>query len=388
MTGRLCLALFAIWILGHNEGNSVFVLAEGRLRSFPSKLAFAGGGFGATSGFKTGKSKGKKGRRRSPDESPLSPVVGGQGAPESRPECIAAAAAADLSTPQARMDHIRMCIQRANVSSMGTTNHKNDPNAICCVDNFLGPQLISVMRAEAESILTLTLTQQPPLGSSSSSSSSSTIAMVPSQSTRWDEETQSVVAYDKVGVLSTQIEGGTEGYAASPCLVEYIVTLTKHLSEKINAAVQLPEYKLSAYQQTNKLAVCLGGGSKYDKHIDNLGHDGVGPEGDRRKMTALLYLQPSGSHADDADDAANDARGGYFRAYDVPEEGKVRVIAPRGDRLLLFWSDSLVHDVSPSFAPNGESDRRWALTVWFVADDGGTIRATDIQVAQRHFGLG
>lgn len=373
MKGRRChcLALFGTLILCHDEGT--FGLIERRYWSHASKLAFAaGGGFGATPAGSKLKSKNTSkstqagnNKKRIQHAPPILP-----------PEVI------DLSTPQSRMDHIQKCIQRADLSSIiSGTNDMTDPNSICCVDNFLGPQLISAMRSEAESLLTITTTDTINSGGIAT-------RMVPSQSTRWDEETQSVVAYEKVGVLSTQIEGGPEGYAATPCLVEYIVTLTKHLTDKINAIIQLPEYKLPGTQQTNKLAVCLGGGSKYDKHIDNLGHDGVGPEGDRRKMTALLYLQPSGSHADDADEGENDARGGYFRAYDVPEEGQMRVIAPRGDRLVLFWSDSLVHDVSPSFAPNGDSDRRWALTVWFVTDEGGTIRATDSQVAQRHFGLG
>jgi hypothetical protein len=260
------------------------------------------------------------------------------------------------------MEHIANCIQRADVSSMGTT-HDVDPNAICHFDNFLGSELITAMRTEAESLVP---------------------TMVPSQSTRWDEETQSVVSYEKEGVLSTQLEGGPDGYAATPRLVEYVVTLTKHLAEKINAIVPV-ENQLSGTQQTNKLAVCLGGGSKYDKHIDNLG--GGDGNGDRRKMTALLYLQPSGSHAEDADQGENDSRGGYFRAYDVPEVDKVKVIAPRGDRLLLFWSDSLVHDVSPSFVLE-EKDRRWALTVWFVAEEGGTIRVTDAEIEKKHFGTG
>jgi Rps23 Pro-64 3,4-dihydroxylase Tpa1-like proline 4-hydroxylase len=190
-----------------------------------------------------------------------------------------------------------------------------------------------------------------------------------------------VISYEKERVLSTQLEGGAEGYAATPRLVEYVVTLTQHLTEKINRIVPL-EHQLSGKQQTNKLAVCLGSGSKYDKHIDNLG------AGDRRKMTALLYLQPLGSHADDADKEENDSRGGYFRAYDVPEEGRVKVFAPRGDRLLLFWSDSLVHDVSPSFVQDEEKDRRWALTVWFVVEEGGTIQATDSDIERRHFGTG
>lgn len=285
----------------------------------------------------------------------------------------------NLFTPQGRMDHIKGRIEAADISPVAKLVLLNDssnngqlvldidPNAIAVVDNFLGKELISAMRAEAESLFP---------------------TLVPSQSTRWDEETRTVVPYEKKGVLSTQIEGGTGGYEKSPRLVEYIVTLTANLSHKLNQ--MLPEsYHLAQDEQTNKLAVCLGDGSYYDKHIDNLG--GTSDAGDRRKLTALLYLQPPNSHdgqpsyPDESVD--DDPRGGYFRAYDVPEEDKTTCIAPRGDRLILFWSDTLVHDVSPSFSPNGDADRRWALTIWFTADkQSGVIRATDAAVEEKHFG--
>jgi hypothetical protein len=284
----------------------------------------------------------------------------------------------NLLTPEGRIDHIRQRISEANVSPVArlalTKNAEGqlaldvDPNAIAVVDNFLGKELITAMRNEAESLLP---------------------SMVPSQSTRWDEETQSVVSYEKFGVLSTQLEGGEAGYKASPRLVEYIVTLTTHLSQKLNQI--LPDaFHLSGQEQTNKLAVCLGDGSYYDKHIDNLGGGDTVDAGDRRKLTALLYIQPPGSHDGQPEypneRVEDDPRGGYFRAYDVPEEGDVTCIAPRGDRLIMFWSDALVHDVSPSFAPNGDADRRWALTIWFIADKSGVIRATDAAIEERHFG--
>jgi hypothetical protein len=282
----------------------------------------------------------------------------------------------NLFTPEGRMEHIKERIYAADVSPLaklslqklpdGELSLDIDPNAIAVVDNFLGEELITAMRKEAESLLP---------------------SMVPSQSTRWDEQTQSVVAYEKKGVLSTQIEGGTAGYEKSPRLVEYIVTLTANLSHKLNQILP-DDCHLTGDEQTNKLAVCLGDGSYYDKHIDNLG--GTSDSGDRRKLTALLYIQPPGSHSGQPaypnEKVEDDPRGGYFRAYDVPEMGEVTCIAPRGDRLVVFWSDSLVHDVSPSFAPNGHDERRWALTVWFIADKAGKIRATDSQVEERHFG--
>lgn len=292
----------------------------------------------------------------------------------------------NLFTPQGRMEYIQHRINRANVSSIAklkliSEDHKEqsgeepkvmldiDPNAVVVVDNFLGKDLIAAMRTEAESMLP---------------------NMVPSLSTKWDEETQMIISYEKVGVLSTQIEGGVVSYHATPTLVEYIVTLTTHLTQKLNRI--LPDsYHLSTAEQTNKLAVCLGEGSYYDKHIDNLG--GSQDAGDRRKLTALLYLQPAGSHDGQPsfpnEKVEDDIRGGYFRAYDVPEEGDVTCIAPRGDRLILFWSDTLVHDVSPSFAPNGDADKRWALTIWFIADkEKGVIKPTDVNVERRHFNFG
>ena len=281
----------------------------------------------------------------------------------------------NLFTPEGRLEHIKSRVDAADFSPLSKLILKRlddgqialdiDPNGIVVIDNFLGNDLITSMRAEALSLMS---------------------KMVPSQSTRWDEETQSVIPYEKKGVLSMQIEGGTAGYAASPRLVEYIVSLTNNLSRKLNQV--LPDaYHLATEEQTNKLAVCLGDGSYYDKHIDNLG--GSSDAGDQRKLTALIYLQPPNSHNAQAtypnEKVEDDPRGGYFRAYDVPEVGDVTCIAPRGDRLVVFWSDSLVHDVSPSFAPN-KDDIRFALTTWLVADKKtGEIKGTDAEVSARHF---
>ena len=284
----------------------------------------------------------------------------------------------NLFTPEGRMEHIRSRVEAADFSPLtklvlkplgdGQIVLDIDPNGIVVIDNFLGSDLISSMRAEALSLMS---------------------KMVPSMSTRWDEESQSVIPYEKKGVLSMQIEGGTIGYEASPRLVEYIVSLTNNLSRKLNRV--LPDsYQLATEEQTNKLAVCLGDGSRYDKHIDNLG--GSSDAGDNRKLTALIYLQPPNSHDGQPpypnEQVEDDARGGYFRAFDVPQVGDITCIAPRGDRLVVFWSDSLVHDVSPSFAPN-EDDKRFALTTWLVADKTtGEIKGTDPEVSARHFDFG
>lgn len=121
--------------------------------------AFAGFGGGANSKSK-GKGKGKKKKKQNkvPDNN-------------------------NLFTPEGRMEHIKARVASADLSPiskltlMKTTDGQLsldiDPNNIVVIDNFLGKDLITSMRAEAESLLP---------------------TLVPSQSTRWDETTQSVIA--------------------------------------------------------------------------------------------------------------------------------------------------------------------------------------------------
>ena len=58
-------------------------------------------------------------------------------------------------------------------------------------------------------------------------------------------------------------------------------------------------------------------------------------------------------------------------------------IAPLGGRLLVFWSDTMVHGVLPSQAQS-DKDFRWALTVWVHTEDLSTI-AFDADAERRHF---
>jgi len=120
-----------------------------------------------------------------------------------------------------------------------------------------------------------------------------------------------------------------------------IKNLVPHVSEKFPAAY------LSSSVASNKLAVCIGDGSYYDKHYDNSG------AGDLRKLTVLLYLNPNW----------REELGGCFRLF-LPDHFVTRQensqrqqdtdgfffkdIAPLNDRLLVFWSDRIVHSVLPS----------------------------------------
>ena len=237
--------------------------------------------------------------------------------------------------------------------------------AVC--DNFLGPALCQAYRDEATGFHRRQ-------------------EMTVSKSTRWDAASASVVTYDKHNVYATQLVGG-DMYYASPRLHEYVVALIKNLVPTVAEA--FPEAALSATMASNKLAVCTGDGSSYDKHFDNSGYD------DLRKLTVLLYMNPSW----------RPELGGCFRIYkrdhlaagsDAPPPAVngiagVQVgddvcydVEPKADRLLVFWSDRLVHSVEPSQAPGGDKDHRWALTVWITATHADAINHNDAEVLQ-HF---
>jgi len=202
------------------------------------------------------------------------------------------------------------------------------------VDNFFGAQLCHLYRSEAENLWKKNL-------------------MVASKSTRWDHLTNSVITYDKYNVQSTQLLGG-EMYFDAPRLHEYVFAMVPAIVPIISEV--FPEAQLSNNLASNKLAVCLGNGSSYDKHFDNSCSD------DARKLTVLYYLNPSWIPE----------HGGYFRAYHTKDE--YEDIAPVGDRLLVFWSDRLEHSVLESFAPHGESDYRYAFTIWIATTDTSTIQ--------------
>ena len=215
------------------------------------------------------------------------------------------------------------------------------------VDGFLRyPALTSAMRREAESFFEKG-------------------DMVLGQSTRFDPITQSVVTYNKHNVYSMQLMGG-DAYYRGPRLHEYCVAMVKTIVPLLSDA--FPEANLSPTMVSNKLAVCIGEGSAYDKHYDNSGLS------DTRKVTALYYLNFNWKPE----------HGGCFRIFN-PGSDEVTDIEPLADRLLVFWSDRLVHSVEPSFAPDGKDDFRYALTLWMTSKSPSDIVRDDAEI-EKHFG--
>jgi Rps23 Pro-64 3,4-dihydroxylase Tpa1-like proline 4-hydroxylase len=209
----------------------------------------------------------------------------------------------------------------------------SSPNAISVIDEFLGKESLLALRQEAEA-------------------QRRAQRMSFSKSTRYDPVQKRVVEYQKHNVESMQVAGGNR-YDEAPLLTEYVVGLVGALHANLHPV--FPHAALSPSLASNKLAVCTGNGSSYDKHYDNSGGE------DLRKLTALYYLNPGWSPE----------QGGCFRVFKSLAEHVD--VAPRGDRLVCFWSDRVVHSVSESFAPKGESDHRWALTVWMTTTDPASV---------------
>ena len=83
------------------------------------------------------------------------------------------------------------------------------------------------------------------------------------------------------------------------------------------------------------------------------------------------------------DGAGDTDVGGHQPAVDPAGHAYVD-LAPRGGRLIAFWSDTMVHSVC---VVGGES-YRWALTVWLHTTDVQRIQF-DSAAEERHFtGMG
>jgi SM-20-related protein len=103
-----------------------------------------------------------------------------------------------------------------------------------------------------------------------------------------------------------------------------------------------------------QLACYPGGGTRYVRHLD--APPGDNEAGGQRRLTLLYYVNPDWSPAD----------GGCLRMYpktqvraSQKEEEEFFVdVEPVGDRLLIFQSRTIEHEVLPSHA------MRFSLTMW------------------------
>lgn len=87
-------------------------------------------------------------------------------------------------------------------------------------------------------------------------------------------------------------------------------------------------------------AACYEQGASYGRHRDALTGD------PNRVITAIWYVNPGWQ----------DAWGGELVAH---LDAGSRAVSPREDRLVIFRSESVLHEVLPAYAP------RFALTAWY-----------------------
>ena len=148
--------------------------------------------------------------------------------------------------PQVFMDEIDDAFLKVE-SDIASILSKNKSWAV--IDNFLPPETIATLRQEA-----ILLREKG--------------HFVVSESERHG------VKYEKKNVEATELDGGEQYYQA-PRLHEYVVQAARTLPSLLSNG----DVDLDGTVAANKLAVCLGGGSSYDKHLDNSGR------GDTRKLT-------------------------------------------------------------------------------------------------------
>lgn len=107
--------------------------------------------------------------------------------------------------------------------------------------------------------------------------------------------------------------------------------LMQELNERAYMGLRRFELQLARYEA----------GAHYAKHLDSF------PGDDNRRITAIVYLNPAWTPADS----------GLLRVHgEAPRD-----VEPVMDRLLVFRSSLIEHEVLASRAP------RWALTAWFSA---------------------
>ena len=133
--------------------------------------------------------------------------------------------------------------------------------------------------------------------------------------------------------------------------------------------------------RTDLMLACYpGGGAAYGPHVDNADGDGRKELDFGRCYTLVYYLND--------EDWAPEEKGGALRLHLAPELGgssdgrwppsasvtsaphDVIDVCPRGDTLIMFRADKLLHEVCPAHA------KRFAATLWLY---GGSRKAAKAQ---------
>ena len=146
-------------------------------------------------------------------------------------------------------------------------------------------------------------------------------------------------------------------WRSAPTLVAFLAEMMREVPPVMNDS--FAALNLSSTTFGHKLAVSTGEGAFYPKHLDN----SLGAPHDLRKLTAILYLNPEW----------DETNGGAIRLYDALTDPTHTDLAPAGNRLVLFWSDLIVHEVLPMqmLPASAEEERghRHTFTVWIATEN-------------------
>lgn len=138
----------------------------------------------------------------------------------------------------------------------------------------------------------------------------------------------------RVGELDDAIRSDELAWVTPELFPEAVAAfdaLMTQLNERAWLGLRRFDLQLARYQP----------GAKYVRHRDAF------PGDDNRRVTAIVYLNPTWAEAD----------GGKLRLFVEP----VVELEPRLDRLVVFRSELIEHEVLPAHA------ERWALTAWYSA---------------------
>mmetsp|Transcript_35288 Transcript_35288/g.79657 ORF Transcript_35288/g.79657 Transcript_35288/m.79657 type:complete len:254 (-) Transcript_35288:43-804(-) len=171
--------------------------------------------------------------------------------------------------------------------------------------------------------------------------------------------------YDKDHVYATEIDGSK--YGTAPRLAHYTVNATQAIAARIGDA--FPEARLSDKYIGNKLNFCVGEGASFDPHLDL----GVAEKPFNRKLTVLLYLNSSwrpalGGEIALLGEGATEEAAALHSSANPASSLPVR-LAPTAGRMVVFWSDRMLHKVEASQAPEGLDDYRASYTIWLCTEE-------------------
>jgi Rps23 Pro-64 3,4-dihydroxylase Tpa1-like proline 4-hydroxylase len=179
-----------------------------------------------------------------------------------------------------------------------------------------------------------------------------------------------------VGISSTSDNSENDENTIPSDTTQFVKETSQYISSQVNESFKqlqteklLPWLPYSVINKSRpldlhadytytKLACCTSEGAFLPKHMDNHGSDD-------RKLTCILYLNPVWN---------TEINGGELRIHlfnhifgvksDTEQDQQKYIdIQPKINRLVLFWSDTMVHEVLPVHFTQ-DVTKRCTLTIW------------------------